>query len=160
MAFVCASFVLVYAKNFFLCAQLENKLFKKQLFKVSGLLEKWKFKMDRSSRKWCQSFVLRLCCNFFRLCFVCAAIFFVCATTILKLGAKTLLYRWNFRMVRLWRKWSQSCVVRLCWQDMRFFFDCAQLGSKLWTKFRISRSHILSLWTAGEMKIQNGPVEP
>ncbi len=77
-AFVCALFVLFCAENFFVCAQLEQKLFKKQIFKISGLLEKWKFKMDRSSRKWCYLFVL-----------VCAAVFFICATTILKLGAKT-----------------------------------------------------------------------
>ncbi len=53
-AFVCA-------ENFFVCAQFKKKLFKKQIFKVSGLLEKWKFEMDRSSRKWCHSFVLHLC---------------------------------------------------------------------------------------------------
>ncbi len=30
----------VCAENFFVCAQLEQKLFKKQIFKVSGMLEK------------------------------------------------------------------------------------------------------------------------
>ncbi len=34
------SFVLVCVENFFVCALLEQKLFKKQIFKVSGLLEK------------------------------------------------------------------------------------------------------------------------
>ncbi len=42
--------------------------------------------------------------------------------------------------------------------EYEIFSDCAQLDQKLWTKFRISRSRILLLCSAGEMKIQNGPI--
>ncbi len=76
--------------------------------------------MPGSSRKLCQSFVL-----------VCAVIFFVCATPLLKLGVKhTPIYIWwKFKIVRFVWKWSQLFVLA----GYVIFFDCAQLGKKLCT---------------------------
>ncbi len=101
--------------------------------------------------------VLFICTSFVQ---VCAAIFFVCATPILKLGAKTPLYRVKFQNGPIWAKVVSIVCASFVLAGYAIFFDCAQLGQKLWTKFRISRSHIQMLWAVGEMKIQNCPIEP
>ncbi len=59
-------------------------------------------------------------------------------------------------MVRwLGRKWSQSFVLHLYWQNIWFFRLCS-IRSNVMEKFRFSRSRMQLLWAAVEMKIQNG----
>ncbi len=109
--------------------------------------------MAWSSPKWCQSFVLRLCWQVMWL-------FSFVLPHLLKLRGEKPFYWWKFKMVRLVRKWCQSFVLRLCWQDMCFFFRLCSIRSLVMDKFLFSRSRMLLLRAAGEMKIQNTRMEP
>ncbi len=64
---------------------------------------------------------------------------------------KPLVYRVKFQNVAIRAK-----VVSVVCAS----FGRAQLGQKLRTTFHISRSRILLLWAAGEMKMQNAPIAP
>ncbi len=68
---------------------------------------------------------------------VCAENFFVCATPILQLTYKTPLYRVKFQNGLIGVKVISIVCASFVLAGYAIFFDCAQLGQKLWTKFRI-----------------------
>ncbi len=140
MPFICASFVLICTENFFVCAQLDQKLFKNKFSRSVGCWRnensKWSDRAENSVN---------------RLRFVCAAIFLVCATPLLKLGAK------NPRILSEISKsceWGENGLCSLFVLAGSDFFRLCSIKSKVIRKvphFKVTHSIVQCVYP--EMKI-------